>query len=237
MTDLMKTGLTLIEMLVVLIVISLIASGALISTEMMGNAKDRQMTRDMSIIKGGIVTFEKKHHCLPGDCADASSFLTLSPDETMDGVPNPANGNGNRRYDTAFEGGLRLWEHLSKEGLLSPIFTGSGARGITEDSWPEYTWLDKDMSMYVSDDQLCWSERCEGLTTGQRMFVTGVWGHGLTPSPLHGGFTCARAAATDKKLDDGKPTTGSIRAWGECTGQDLNYITDKNKRASLSISF
>lgn len=123
----MKRGFTLIELSMVLVVIALIVGGVVASRELVQAAKVRSAAKDITSYIAAVGAFKSKYNCLPGDCANATTFFSnLSAAQTQ----NPQNGNGNGIYDgltdgnAVGEGTVRVWEELSKAGILGANYSG-----------------------------------------------------------------------------------------------------------------
>ena len=79
-----KSGFTLIEISIVLIIIGLIAAGILIGRDLIHQAELRADISKMRDLDVAVQTFKLKYNCLPGDCPNATDFLD-----------NTVNGDGN----------------------------------------------------------------------------------------------------------------------------------------------
>ncbi|MCE2927262.1 MAG: type II secretion system GspH family protein [Rickettsiales bacterium] len=118
-----RSGFTLIELTIVLVIIGLIAGGVLFGRDLITSASIRAQISQLESYETAYHTFKSKYGCLPGDCSNAEE-LGLT-DEGSDG-----NGNGDgvigfvpvdfsffalgiEEYET-----LNFWEHLSKARLI-----------------------------------------------------------------------------------------------------------------------
>ena len=84
-----KSGFTLVELSVVLIIVSLLAGGILVGRDMFNSAQIRAAARQIEVFNTAYTTFLLKYGCVPGDCGNAESFgftpmvVTLSKAEPV----------------------------------------------------------------------------------------------------------------------------------------------------------
>jgi len=95
-------GFTLIELSIVLVIIGLIVGGVLVGRDLIVAAQVRKTGTLVEQIQTATMTFQNKYNCLPGDCANASSFFTGATNGDgdgniygLDGSSNPNSGNEN----------------------------------------------------------------------------------------------------------------------------------------------
>jgi prepilin-type N-terminal cleavage/methylation domain-containing protein len=69
---------TLIEFSVVLVIIGLIVGGILVGRDLIATAEVKQIITDVEKFKTATYTFRDKYSCLPGDCANATTFFGIS---------------------------------------------------------------------------------------------------------------------------------------------------------------
>lgn len=67
-------GFTLLELAIVLVIVGLTAGGILLGKDMIRAAEVRSTAQQVDMIDNGIVAFQLKFGCLPGDCTNATSF-------------------------------------------------------------------------------------------------------------------------------------------------------------------
>lgn len=247
----MKRGFTLIELSIVLVIIGLIVGGILTGKDLIEAAQEQRMLRDLEAIKRDFNTFRLKYNCLPGDCANASQMISdLSAYEDVSGNANNPDGNGNSRIDTGWEGGLRMWEQLSKSGIMPGSYSGQWGTGYQPGvNWPRFGWLEKKgwlltdnatINLSITEDYACIPDSFAGCESNQpmvsdgtvgipgRAIVIGAIGSYVVANPFMAGFRCDLAYRLDKKIDDGMPAAGRVRAWGSglindnCMGVTFN---------------
>lgn len=126
---------TLVELAIVLVIIGLIVGGILVGTDLITSAKINRQMKQVDEIKAAMIAFKLKYNCLPGDCANATSFLTGSsqPDQVMNGNGNGiiSRGCGTPGGDTPTNGCFYSWptmpgnewknvfDHLAAAGMYS----------------------------------------------------------------------------------------------------------------------
>lgn len=72
-------GFTLIELSVVLVVIGLIVGGILVGQDLIKSAQIQKLGTMIEQLNTAVNTFEGKYNCLPGDCANATTFFGTNP--------------------------------------------------------------------------------------------------------------------------------------------------------------
>ena len=70
-----KTGFTLIELSIVLVIVGLIVGGVMVGRDLIEAGKIRSQITQISDIETQINTFKLKYNCLPGDCANATDII------------------------------------------------------------------------------------------------------------------------------------------------------------------
>ncbi len=113
----LKAGFTLIEMSIVLVIIGLIVGGILVGQNLIRIAENRAFVSQLEKYNTAVNTFRNKYACLPGDCANATSF----------GFAYNGNGNG---LITAFfpYGNAYSYDNLPVDNYGT--FTWYGSSGI-----------------------------------------------------------------------------------------------------------
>lgn len=218
MTDSTRRGFTLIELAIVLVIVGLLAAGILVGRDLIKAAEVRAQIRQLDEYKLGMNTFMVKYQTMPGDMppsqADAVGMVARS------GGAGSGDGNGlitscsNINQLSRGCEAVLFWSDLSAAGLIA----GSFADGI--DDYPIFATFEEstkyfpkvkmrgsytfviatpqagDNSWFVST-QLTSQDDAYSYTYGA------------------GGFTPQEVYAIDSKVDDGKPTSGTVRALRE----------------------
>jgi len=184
-----QTGFTLIELAIVLVIIGLLLGGVLRGQELINSAKVKNMARDFQNVQVYIYGYQDKYKALPGDDHSAVAHV---------GAPaNPANGTQNGviegNWDTTTTGdeSCAFWEHVRRAGLAPGPTTANCAANNT-------------YQPRNADGGLIGVQSASTLTT-----ITGMTGaYAICSDAILGKF----ALQLDTTLDDGDPSTGSVRA-------------------------
>lgn len=201
-------GFTLIEIAIVIIIIGLILGGVLKGQELIRTARTHNVADQGSAIKAAILGFTDRFQELPGDYKKAS--------DTIPGIGSEQNGDGNGRvgYDDSKEPGKPdeanrrkeaglVWLHLAKSGFVSGEFDGKPLELNDETSWncrAETCLINafKGPLMFLYDNEQT------GISWASDMLKSNqLWSGKNLPVEV--------LAELDRKLDDGKPSTGNFR--------------------------
>lgn len=102
-----KSGFTLIEIAIVLVIIGLLLGGVLKGQEMMTNAKIKRISNDFNGISAAIFSYLDRYSAFPGDDPNAN--------DRWGGAI--ADGNGNGLVSTGER--ADVWDHLRQSGLVA----------------------------------------------------------------------------------------------------------------------
>lgn len=217
-----RSGFTLIELSLVLVIVGLIVSGVLVGRNLIAAAALRAQLTQIERFNTATNTFSMKYHALPGDMA-VSQATSLGLNVTScDGDTGKRDGNqiilgGNtnttRFRQTAGETSL-FWSDLSSSiagNLIEGTFTASpGCLGdplITnyqfENYWPQAK-IGRGNSILVIHDLIY------GTSSNYFAIVKMVANGGHPDSEP--GLTVAEAFIIDGKIDDANPVTGRVVA-------------------------
>jgi len=72
----LSKAFTLIELSIVLVIIGFLAGGVLVGKDLIQAAEVRQQISQLEKVETEINTFKIKYNCLPGDCTNATTFLS-----------------------------------------------------------------------------------------------------------------------------------------------------------------
>jgi len=213
-----KTGFTLLELAIVLVIIGLISAGILVGRDLIEGATLRSQISQIEKYRTAINTFRVKYGGLPGDLeADKADSFGLI-DRT--GLRGQGDGNGiiERCNPSLIDPSTKplgcenilLWADLSKAGLIDGNFnqaTNSELTSLTTDQI--FTYFPKTKIPSGGELHMATSE-----TTGVNWFTLQQWLRvdvsGYTPPNTKSDMTPAKAARIDSKLDDGNAISGNI---------------------------
>jgi len=235
-----KSGFTLIEISIVLVIIGLIVGGILAGQEMVHQAKLRSALSQKEKFETAINTFYGKYGCVPGDCGNASTFgFTDAVWGSGCGPGNctAINGNGDGMigtpvgYVTDCNSGYcltdgytnspgaeraRAWQELQQANLISGYSAslpniGFGAGPYTPIDGTQW-FIGYANGSYTSSGYT--GPTGQTAVAGNMLVILGPPG----TSAYGGGgqtkeaMTAFDASELDAKIDDGLPFTGNVIA-------------------------
>jgi prepilin-type N-terminal cleavage/methylation domain-containing protein len=226
-----RSGFTLIELSIVLVIIGLIVGGVLVGRNLVDAAAIRAQLTQIEKYNTAVNTFRLKYNALPGDM-DGVSATTFGfiPRGTGIGqgdanglIMGPNAGNQERSGET-----VTFWVDLSQAGLINGNFNTA-----SETSGPA-TISGSSLNLYFPAAAIGQGNYVSVFNTG---YWNGVWntggtnyyslgaitsanGSGLYASP---GLTVAQASAIDSKMDDGLPLAGNVIARYHNDGGGQSY--------------
>lgn len=191
-------GFSLIELAIVLVILGILIGGVLKGRDLIETARLNRLIAQVSEYQVGFNTFVDKYEGLPGDCDQASLLIR----------PDLINGNGNGTVEGAGlatgSEALAFWDHLAEAGLITP--PGN----------PE----DKHRGEFGKGAPT--SPLGGGFTVEQNpKGLSGLWLILGQKNGDHGDgalLTPAQAFSLDKKMDNGSPLSGNVRAFD---GRDM----------------
>ena len=251
-------GFTLLELSIVLIIISLLVGGVMLTKSLVRQAKMQGMISEYDKYARSIYEFRDKYHALPGDMKNATDLWGAAVacpniDSTTSPQVATCNGDGNGRIGTSDgDGNLstnaewwQAWQHLSNAKLIDGMFNGAYGSGGADDAV-----LDTNVPSSVL--------KPGGWTLLYYLFTNAVttdtwadkYGHILAFGDASAASSYTKGAAIisseamaiDQKIDDGKPGMGTVRAWktGACISGDVQktaaYTIDATSTAALTCS-
>lgn len=227
-----KSGFTLIELSIVLVIIGLVVGAILVGKDLINAARLRAVLTEKESIETAINTFRLKYNCLPGDCPNATTFwgqdtawdIYYGYKTTADGTLT-ANGNGDGiigniistsdeyRYEN-----YTAWQHLSNAGLVNETLNGvneltftqftPGSNVASSKTSKDNGWVISWLPSYYSG----WSPLFLGSYGSSIILIKRDpqngqqgWANGL------GAVTPSDQLSIDGKIDDGKPGRGLLR--------------------------
>ena len=136
-------GFTLVELSIVMVIIGFIVGGILVGRDLIHNAELRQVLSEESKLVTAVNTFKIKYNCVPGDCANATTFFGTAADctgATTLTTSGTCNGDGDGKICGPFgdpcgaEGGsleyMYVAHHLQLANLINLPLTTPGNNTI-----------------------------------------------------------------------------------------------------------
>ena len=216
-----KSGFTLLEMSIVLVIIGLIVGAILSGTDLIKAAEIRATVTQYEKYRTAVYTFRNKFGALPGDIspdlADRYDLFVLEVLNAPDGFGD-ADGrleDGEGTYNVAGEN-LVFWRHLAQANLVDGNYSEEGdniinpATGhVTTNTTNVYLSLPlaklgrgNYFTVYSQD----------AINYFQLHPVSGLFADGSTTGNIVGGMTPIEAQSIDQKIDDGAPNSGHAQA-------------------------
>lgn len=219
-----KAGFTLVEMAVVLVIIALITGGIMMGKAIITQAEIRAVIGEYDHYLKAVQEFQDQFQALPGDMNNATSYwgtaatcppVSGSGPATIPITSSTCNGNGDGLIGNCTDDGATMtcgdsykpevwatWKHLSNAALVAGRYNGVGSSV-------------SNLGATVSYNVPASKSKGAGWTlvylNNYHVFLFGGANSGTyTTEPL---LAPADAFEIDRKLDDGNPITGDIRAW------------------------
>ncbi len=212
------SGFSLVELSIVLVILGLLTGGILTGQSLIKAAEIRQTIKDYENFRTAVHLFKNKYFYLPGDMPNATQFWGIAGGNGQNNAcyqvaavgTETCNGDGNGQIEGSspwYNEELRAWQHLANAGLINGSFTGAighdqyyqpnvnipSSRIGSATGWRYYHTLGG------AGDNIWFQE----TNTSYVMLLSGVTNLSLVPEDLWN---------IDKKIDDGKPGGGVIRA-------------------------
>lgn len=223
----MKSGFTLIELSIVLVIIGLVAGGILTGRDMIKAAEIRAQISQIEKYHTAVHAFQIKYGYLPGDIPDpyASNFGFQSRGTS----PGQGDGNGLIEGNCAgtydgWEGGegenAVFWEDLSAAQLIDATILGYDKNGI---NWPYTQGFNTSPTLTSTPAIKDWLPTAKIGTTNYvyTFSVNGINYFSVSSvtklacsmkSTTNPGITVQQAYTIDSKADDGLPQSGAMMA-------------------------
>jgi hypothetical protein len=203
-----RSGFSLLEIAIILLLVGLIAGGIKVGEEMLLAARDRNVAKQFQEYANATILFKNKYECIPGDCAQAIELGV----GTLNGDGNGLifEGYGVPYYYEAYQ----FWQHLSRSGLINGNYSGSwgwadglyyqvnGINGpLVKGEDPKWGfWANSTPYMLYAGGSV--KPRPNGVFIMITKFSTS-WNQSNVMPPW-------RAQQLDAKMDDGLPFTGKV---------------------------
>ena len=194
-----QDGFTLVEIAIVLVIIGVLLGGVLKGQELIKGAQVRNLIDQSSSIQAAYYGFVDRYHQIPGDMRGNAACSLIGNQG-----PNCVGGNGNRVIEkNNWKEASAVWAHLAAAGFIQGNYQGSAT--------DETTYRDPAQAPANAFGGLLVLSRSDGYqsTTTQSLKLNLVLGRNLPVGIIQ---------QFDVKVDDGLPTTGTVRATrGDCS--------------------
>ena len=224
-------GFTLVELAIVMIIVGLLIGGILKGQELINNSRVTATVAQVKGVDAAISTFRDKFASLPGDMQTPTTRL---PNCTAPPCSIVGNGDGIIRASTTDFGtgtiiatgvtgeGVRAYAHLAAADMLSGVDPEGGNVVVPGITIPTAELGGNLRFGHVrtglSGTTVPLTTAAGGPRNGHYVAISGGIG---AVSNNTGILTPVQAAQIDRKLDDGAPDTGSVRATTACSNGGL----------------
>ena len=207
-----QKGFTLVEIAIVLVIVGLLLGGVMKGQELINSAKIRSLASKIQSVSMAWYTFQDRYQQKPGDFNQAVNNLG--------GIA--VNGDGNGVVDIAESNDV--WSHLSLAGLI----TGSYDTNTTGSPWVcVNSCMDNGFGQPFNLSWNPWG-----------FAANGVWKHRLLSGYM---IPSTIVSEIDKKMDDGKPYTGTISLIGAPYGGNCftgtEYVSAQASQENCAFAY
>lgn len=211
-----KSGFSLVELAIVLIIIGLLVSALAVGQKLIENARTRSAINEINRLDAAIASFHLTYDNLPGDIDDATNYWASSEDGDGDGYIEINNGSSVNESNYVFE-------QLTEAELI----TGGYSAGDASESTRMGSKVKNSLyEVYQDDDyDLDDDDTADDVDTTFTENVIVLEGDGGNTAGASGyGVLIPRMAHNiDDKMDDGLPNKGKMRGMGLTSGSSTCY--------------
>ncbi len=218
-----RSGFTLVELSIVLVIIGLIIGGVLVGKDLIKAAEIRAAISNLQQLETTYNAFRLKYNCIPGDCNNATDYFGqwyVGIVALNCAIPTNGNGDGNGLIDD-LQG---VWNCESILGNRSLEYSGLLPKSIATPCVNNQAFFKgiNDSCAYFYNDDLY-----DGVD--QKLQNTITWASlaaNYTSGPAFGNpaLSPVQARQIDEKIDDGKPLTGKFMGL-DSTKADSSGVT------------
>lgn len=214
-----RSGFSLVELSIVLVVLGLLVGGVLSGQSLIRAAELRSISTEYGKFNTARLSFRDKYFALPGDMSNAYQFWGAACGANATTSSTGCNGDGDGIIETiAPSENVKAWEHMVRAGLIEGSYDGvgvdigSGQLQLSVTNTPRarlsnaYWDITNDTNNAAFVDDL-------GNAIPSGVTTVLILGSIQTGSPYLGALstlTHAEAWNIDTKLDDGRANKGKI---------------------------
>lgn len=220
----MKSGFSLVELSIVLVILGLLTGGILAGQTLIRASELRAVTSEYQNYQTAVMTFRDKYFAMPGDMRNAEDFWGQQASGTACATTastGPATCNGDGDGLLEHEGGytgsseqFRFWQHLANAGLIEGSY--NGILGSTGNIDHVVFGTNTPRSKLGNAG---WSARSWSSVTFMTNKQALNFGAATTNSVNNAGALAAEEAWNiETKVDDGLPPTGKVRSLADSAG-------------------
>ncbi len=236
-----KSGFTLIELSIVLVIIGLIIGGVLVGQDLIKAAEVRATVGQIEKYNTAVNTFRGKYNGIPGDLvySSASAFGLTSRNG------GTGRGDGNGLLESSAAGGtlpcaetVLFYTDLTSASLIDGSFVGAdgsiaGTSCTTSASAAATSTLVPVAKIGKGNNIFAYAAL--GINYFQLIGgVSAISNAGAVTGALKA-LTPAEAYQMDLKVDDGYPLTGSVRAYGVTLAAATYPAADTGAAAAVGV--
>jgi prepilin-type N-terminal cleavage/methylation domain-containing protein len=239
-----RSGFTLIELSIVLVVIGLIVGGVIAGQSLMRSSQLQSIISDQAKYVEAAKQFREKYGFWPGDFPNATTSwgaMTTCPPaagSSSSGILT-CNGNGDSQINfqtnasgttTNLNEAFLFWQHLTNAQLIEGKYTGIAGSGGNSDhvagkNCPE--GRGKGMGFGITyAGTIVGGNDIYGNSTSYFNYNYGhvlvVGGYSSGNLPVAAALSPAEAQGLDTKYDDGLPATGNVQTWANGSAYNAN---------------
>ncbi len=246
-----NSGFSLVEMAIVIVIIGLLAGGIITGRHLIHSSDLQEVMSDMNNYSSIIATFQDTYYALPGDMTDATAQWGAADAVPATCITTPStgketcNGNGDGKIDDMATASsddyeqFRAWQQLVSAGLMEDRLTGVAGSGgsnhaVPGTNVPESSFNGGGFAIFYGGQRTGDSNLFDGFYTHIIMFGA----PSTTSYPNNALLMTEEIYTIDRKMDDEKPGSGTIRSTKDSSVATPNCTTtDTASTAKYDLSY